>query len=72
MPPKFNFNHTCPVYNLGNAVPKSKVVYKGRIIPLDMYLGLGLNEDWEHTAARSPAPVKLPSYSGVDSENLQN
>ena len=73
MPPCLNLNDIYPEYVPGETVHVGSVVYRGRIVPLDVYQAFGLSQITElaHTSV-STAKVKLPVFSGKDSYNLDS
>ena len=73
MPPHPKLNDLYPEYVPGETVCVGSVVYRGRIVPLDVYQAFGLSQIAEpaHTSV-STAKVKLPVFSGKDSDNLDS
>ena len=45
MPPLLDFNNLYPVYVPGETVRVGHVVYRGRVLPLEVYQMLGLTQD---------------------------
>ena len=70
----FNFERTCPVYTMGNAIPANHFIFWDRIVPISIYQGLNLgaaanNDNNQPASART---IKLPMFSGKDTENLRS
>ena len=73
MPPRFDPNEHFPIYIPGETVRVGNVVYPNRVIPIEVYNLLGLNQEQAHGAANLvPTKVKLPVFSGQDTDNLDS
>ena len=75
MPPRINPHKLYPEYVPGETIYVGHMVYRGRILPLETYQLLGLTQEFNNqnnVGSSSTAHVKLPIFSGKNTDNLSS